>query len=803
MLVAWTVCEAQTVTVEAKGNSLTGGSPQNTGIPVTPGQLLELSADPAATWTAGVGLPEWSSTANGVNVPFTYKGFSFPVGALVGSLDGGNTFFLVGTKLRMPVQTAGTLQLYYWDADAANNGGAIQVAVNVSMPDQARSIWGWADMHAHPFAYEGFGGGGSIFFGKAYGPRDTELPHCESTHGLGGVDDLVGMIMHRVYVGNFQWGHLTSGSPEFAGWPRWDDVTHQSMHEDWLRRAVDGGMRLMVAHAVNNEWMCATAKGVNMTAVNLAAGAALITGGPTAAAGAVLGILGTQIGATQVGFMTGNVRAECKDMPSVDRQIHEAYAMQSSIDARSGGPGQGWFRIVKNPEEAMDVMRQGKLAVILGIEVDNLFGCYVNGTCTEDTVRRELDRYFAMGVRHVFPIHFYDNGFGGSANSNFLITTRWKNPMEKRDCQALGYSYDEGKCNGKGLTDLGKFLVRELAFRGMIIDTDHLSALSFSDAMNILEPLNYPVVSGHTGFTEIAQGDKNNEGNRTPAELQRIRNVRGMAAVIPHQGDLSEVITETASFPHDCGNSSETVAQAYLYGVHHMLGQPVGIGTDFNGFAGEPGPRFGPQACSGGTAPGYQAKPRLSYPFTITTSSGSVTMDRGVVGQRVYDFNNDGLAHIGLVPDMIADWQAMGMRSTDLDPLFDSSAGYVRLWDRARDTSKRVSGIRRMKVEVSPADMVADSPQSITVSAKDIYLGDSLSSGEVWVGGQRVASLGQPFTHTVVSRRIQQKCRVVRDGNRHPTTECEEAHNEASPLAIEVRASSYANERATVGVTVP
>ena len=59
-------------------------------------------------------------------------------------------------------------------------------------------------------------------------------------------------------------------------------------------------------------------------------------------------------------------------------------------------------------------------------------------------------------------------------------------------------------------------------------------------------------------------------------------------------------------------------------------------------------------------------------------------MDRGRVGQRIYDFNIDGLDHIGLFPDLIADFQAMGMSAKDLEPFFDSAAGYIRRWDRTR-----------------------------------------------------------------------------------------------------------------------
>ena len=43
----------------------------------------------------------------------------------------------------------------------------------------------------------------------------------------------------------------------------------------------------------------------------------------------------------------------------------------------------------------------------------------------------------------------------------------------------------------------------------------------------------------------------------------------------------------------------------------------------------------------------------------------------------------DGLAHIGLLPDMVADLKKIGMSDQDLDPLFHSASGFVDVWVRA------------------------------------------------------------------------------------------------------------------------
>src|SRR5262249_46182268 len=91
-------------------------------------------------------------------------------------------------------------------------------------------------------------------------------------------------------------------------------------------------------------------------------------------------------------------------LPPIERQLQAAYEFEDYLDAQSGGPGQGWFRIVRTPEDARRAIAAGKLAVVLGIEVDNPFGCKFNGPCTTADVATAVDKYYEKGVRHIFPI---------------------------------------------------------------------------------------------------------------------------------------------------------------------------------------------------------------------------------------------------------------------------------------------------------------------------------------------------------------------------------------------------------------
>jgi len=149
------------------------------------------------------------------------------------------------------------------------------------------------------------------------------------------------------------------------------------------------------------------------------------------------------------------------DMEALEWQVREAYRFQDHIDQEYGGKGMGWYRIVRDPQEASDVIKNGKLAVILGAEIQHLFNCDVDRpACDRSTIVEGLDRLEAMGVNYVFPIHHKLNQFGGPAMFQPLNS----GPME--DCP--GYRH---QCSAIGLTDVGRFLIEELTARGMLIDT--------------------------------------------------------------------------------------------------------------------------------------------------------------------------------------------------------------------------------------------------------------------------------------------------------------------------------------------
>ena len=111
----------------------------------------------------------------------------------------------------------------------------------------------------------------------------------------------------------------------------------------------------------------------------------------------------------------------------------------------------------------------------------------------------------------------------------------------------------------------------------------------------------------------------------------------------------------------------------------------LGFGFDLNGFAGYPRPRFGERAnCS---AP--QIDEGVTYPFK--SFAGDITFQPPVVGNRSLDFNTEGMAHLGLVAEYIEDVRRDGVTDQDLEPLFRSAEGYIRVWEKSVRRSREMA----------------------------------------------------------------------------------------------------------------
>ncbi|MBA2506616.1 MAG: hypothetical protein H0V29_11840 [Thermoleophilaceae bacterium] len=493
---------------------------------------------------------------------------------------------------------------------------------------------GFADFHMHMMAFEYFGGG--FHCGKPWDRFGVEyaLVDCPD-HGPGGA----GAAAENAFSsGGTTPTHDTVGWPTFNYWPKYNSYTHELSYYKWTERAWASGLRLYVNLLVDNAPLCEV-------------------------------------------YPVGR-RNSCNEMDSVRLQAKRLRELEGYIDAQAGGPGKGYLRIVEDPFEARRVINQGKLAVIMGIEISKLFDCGIYNDqpdpgCDTKSIDRQLDEVYRMGVRGMEIVNKYDNALSGVAGDSGSagVVTGTGNKYETGDFFDLKTCTDEDTdrgptstpgteqdqifgatlnlflpggtapvyppgpvCNTKGLTVLGEHLVRRMIEKGMMIDPDHMSVLARRQLLNITESKNYSgVLTSHSWSTNDA--------------YRRIANAGGAQA--PYAGN-------STSFAKEWKERKAMANSRYLFGM--------GYGADANGLGAQGAPRKD------------AAKNPVKYPFK--SFDGAVTIDKQQSGSRVYDINKDGVAHYGLYADWVEDLRMIAGQEI-VDDMAKGAESYLQTWERA------------------------------------------------------------------------------------------------------------------------
>lgn len=505
------------------------------------------------------------------------------------------------------------------------------------------SLKGIADTHIHIGAYEFIGG--RVNYGEPFHKFGvtTALDNCAVNHGPQGT---TGLIEHFTSGSPLPLRlHDTQGWPTFRDWPHHSSLQHHQTYYKWIERMWMGGLRFMVNHMTGNETLC------------------------------------------QIYPL---VRNDCDPMENARLQIKRMHELQDYIDAQEGGPGRGFFRIVESPAEAREVIADGKLAVMLGLEFSHLFNCksYLGQpTCSREEIDRQLDEFIELGIRAIFPIHRFDNAFGGAYNGTGITETVISvgnvlatgqpfaleacGPEEEEQTDQPGPNLFESllltvsfyldalpgltdlnailnpvggqpQCNARGMTDMGTYLIDRLIDRNILIEVDHMGTRVRDKALQILEARGYPgVVSSH-GFLTSSRAE------------QRLVDLGGM---------VNDFASTAGNWADRINGIAEYENPDYFFAT--------GFSSDINGIATQPGPR------------GNAADAPLQYPFS--SYYGDVEFERQISGERVFDLNSDGVAHYGLYPDLIADMQQNGGENgrKAVDILFRSAEAYIQMWERA------------------------------------------------------------------------------------------------------------------------
>src|SRR3954447_10253846 len=541
---------------------------------------------------------------------------------------------------------------------------------------------GFVDAHMHMMGFEFLGG--DLHCGRPWSPYGVTVALAGCPREEAGSPVVEGFLMG----GSAPPSTDPVGWPTFKDWPRWDALTHEQSYYKWLERAWRGGERVFVNLFVENHALCS---------------------------------------------LYPSRRNSCNEMDSVRLQAKDLRALEDYIDAQNGGPGKGWFRIVSDPFQARRVVNAGKLAVVPGIEVSNLFDCGLkNGVsdCTDADVDRRLDEvYNDLGVRDMELINKFDNGFGGVAGDNgttgivvntgnFYETGKFwdmqtcQGPNEESDHEQMtlaGAARDVlvgdllGKllpggtlpaypapphCNTRGLSALGDHLVRDMIAKRMLVDPDHLDVISRKQLLSIVEAARYSgVISSHSWSTADA--------------YPRIYKLGGF--VTPYAGS-------SVSFANQWKALMAVRDKRFL--------RAIGWGADMNGFGAQGPPR-------GGDNP-------VQYPFK--SWDGRVTFDRQKTGDRLFDINTMGVAHYGLYPDWVEDLRHVAGDQIVKD-LSDGAEAYLEMWERAiAITPRYVCKSRRLRFTRGGLGNVA-----FGVSAED----------ELRSAGQPLRRAGRTFTYCV------------------------------------------------------
>jgi microsomal dipeptidase-like Zn-dependent dipeptidase len=548
---------------------------------------------------------------------------------------------------------------------------------------KANQLKGYVDMHTHLMSHLAFGGKvlygapdentlmlkGSIYRGwdlfkpttcneinEVPGSVGRALSDCNAIHGgWGATDNNCGNTIRaeivnkvdKIYVfkqknGVGDLGHIDhphGGYPNFTHWPHQSSVTHQQMWHEWIKRAYNGGLRVMVSLAVTNSLLAEAA----------------------------------------------SADQYIDDKSSVELQLIE---MRKFVQRHSD-----FMEIAKSPADLRRIVKANKLAVILGVETDDIGNLtrrsrFKNENISMLQIKGEISRlYYTYDVRYIFPVHMANNIFGGTAVNNnlFALSTKYytNNYVEVIPSTGenigyqignedfgfpgaellrtlnLGWIIDHqprynnpgpgyGHKNKLGLTALGISALVEMMKLGMMIDIDHMSDKAQRQAFQVARLYGfYPLNCGHNGI----RGPNSTERNIARDLVDSIEVYGGMFGV----------------------GSTDATPQMFVnnyLNVWNQIGRkPIGIGTDVNGL--EPLPR-----CTNNLD---SAQFYRGFPLPLSN-----------MGNKKWNYTKEGVAHYGLMPEFLKD---VSMRTnngmTVYSQLMESAEYFAQMWEKCERMNKR------------------------------------------------------------------------------------------------------------------
>ncbi len=586
------------------------------------GTVLAASGEAVAPATSPSPAADWVAREDGDG--FTLAPRSAPESRLRAATDGTLTVGAPGPDARVrfaPAQGCAPIA-------ESGNGGTGRPKPN---PVPFGEVTGWLDAHTHWMQF-GFLGG-AFKCGRPwhrYGVASA-LPDCEGVHGP---QSSTAVFQNTLNYGSPVTPQATDGWPTLSNWNRTTvGHSHEGLYWKWVERAWLNGERLMVMPVNENRVLCE---------------------------------------------LQANRTESCDEMTTVRRAVKDIEDLQDYVDAQAGGPGKGFFQVVRDPLEARRVINSGRMAVVLEIEISELFGCrgYEEiSTCTRADVQRGVDEMFDIGIRSMLLLNKFDTPLAGvrfdsgpiglalinngnKSSSGSFWSARTCEPGELRDNtietgnegtgqanELLGLlgvapgalpTYPPGPhCNTRGLTQLGGAVVRRMMDKGMIINPDHMSQRAVEETITLAETRKYSGVISPHGWMD-------------PGNFPRIWALGGVAmlgggTVEGHIERWKELRPKSTPFPIGWG-----------------------LGTDIGGLFAQP-------------EASKKAK-EIVYPFT--SLDGAVKLDKLQAGARTFDYTTEGIANYGMYADWVEDLRRQAPAAV-LRDFQESSEAYLGMWERS------------------------------------------------------------------------------------------------------------------------
>lgn len=483
---------------------------------------------------------------------------------------------------------------------------------------------GFLDLHIHQTGAMAFNQG--WYWGShEIGSLAERLPDCRGEHGsmfefeylLDG--KITGPIAYAIApkndVDDFMRSHRQM--TQAKDYVRSDDRKHQQVAYERLKEAHERGLNLIISTVVENNIL--------------------------------------------LDIMYGMDKGRKDWYPSVMESIHRQIKSLKAIDEQSD-----WFEIVYDPWQARRVINEGKLAVVLGAEFNDIF------PPSDGPWKQQLYDLYNLGLRHLQPVHKSDSQFSSTHKQGFpfdnlnLLRALIRKEIPNWPAIERTFGQDDPET---GLSAAGYDLLDEMVRLNMIIDLSHASLASQREmSAYLVEDKNfYPFIYSHWSA-------------RSPELLDQVKQVGGMIAFgwgepVPEL-EKYQAPVETLACKDFVKERAELYQRYIAYGINFSLA------SDMNGFAHTPAPNFGPDYC------------HLSEKEKDRSDQYQLWQD---MKQRYPNYPEwvarywaQGAPDISLLPGIIYDLREI--LKMDTHKIDSSTEDFIRMWERTYDE-------RRVEIE--------------------------------------------------------------------------------------------------------